>query len=377
MTTSTRQTANNAQALDLVAAFIRQHLICDDHQLDILSLWCVYTWCFTSFINAPYLEIRSSEPQSGKSACLFLLHALCKAPVLLHGPGSATVISRLLHGRSTEQIRNGKVPQVPLTMLLDDCHHSFTSAERQPLISLLNCGSEASSLYAQGNSDYSVYGPKAFAGNAPLPPSLASRCISIMLRRRKSSDPVKPCSIDDLEEPASKIRDWLRGWADEHCDQLFEKRNSPVQLPPGLTPRQQQCAEPLVRVANMMGGSWPKKAQTALSAVFAAADCTESVQLLRDLRALFFLKGKPEALPTRDLLSHLCNLENRPWSSWGSKSGSRLGGLLRPFHIFSEDVRFGEDVLKGYKFKDFQDAWERYAGNVAECCATKNGSATA
>lgn len=376
MATSTQQTVNNAQALDLVAAFIRQHLVCNDHQLEILSLWCAYTWCFTSFIQAPYLEIRSPEPQSGKSACLLLLHALCKSPVLLHGPGPATVISRLLHGRSAEQIRNGKVPQVPLTMLLDDCHHSFTSAERQPLISLLNCGSEASSLYAQGSNDYSVYGPKAFAGNAPLPPSLASRCISIMLRRRKSSDSVKPCSIDDLEEPAGKIRDWLRGWADEHYDQLFEKRNSPVQLPPGLTPRQQQCAEPLVRVANLMGGSWPARARSALATAFGAAEYSDSVQLLRDLRTLFLLKDRPETMLTRDLLVYLSNLENRPWSSWGTKSGRSLGNLLRPFGISSRDLNVEGESLKGYRSSEFQDAWERYAGLTAGDRGTKNASAT-
>jgi Protein of unknown function (DUF3631) len=377
MSHSTQETANNAQALDLVAAFIRQRLVCDDHQLNILSLWSAYTWCFTSFINAPYLEIRSPEPQSGKSTCLMLLEAVCNSAVVLHGPAPATIIPRLIHGRSLDEIRNSKHPQVSLTILLDDCQHSFTLAERQPLISLLNCGSEAGFVYSHGADDYSVFGPKAFAGNTPLPSSLASRCIPIVLHRRKLSDPVKSYYSDDLEEASKNFRRWLQGWAEEHSERLLKNRNTPIQLPPGLTPRQQQCAEPLVRIANLMGGSWPKKAQMALTAVFAAADCTAQVQLLRDLRTLFFSKDKPEALPTRDLLAHLSTLENRPWSSWGSKSGSRLGSLLRPFHIFSADVRFGEDVLKGYRFKDFQDAWERYAGNVADCCATKNGSATA
>lgn len=376
MSTSTHDTVNNAQALDLVAAFIRQHLVCDDHKLDILSLWSAYTWCFTSFMNAPYLEVRSPEPQSGRSVCLLLLHALCNSPVLLHGPAPGTLIPRLLHGRSAEQIRNGKPSQVPLTILLDDYHHSFTSAERQPLVSLLNCGSEISSLYAQGADDYSAYGPKAFAGNAPLPSSLASRCIPIVLSRRKSSDPIKPCFIDDLEEPASKIRDWLQGWAEEHSNKFLEKRNSPVQLPPGLTPRQQQCAEPLVRIANLMGGSWPARARSALATAFGAAEYTDSVQLLRDLRTLFFLKDKPETLLTRDLLTYLRGLENRPWSSWGSKSGYRLGSLLRPFGISSRDLKVEGESLKGYRSSDLQDAWERYAGLVADGRRVENNSAT-
>jgi Protein of unknown function (DUF3631) len=369
--------AEPAKVLDSIASFIREYLVCDDHQATVLTLWSTYTWCFSSFITAPYLDIRSPEPQSGKSVCLMLLESLCGSPMLVTGAAPSTLFSRLLNGRSVAQIRKGERIHLPLTILLDDCHHSFGPSERQPLLALLNCGSQATCLFAFRGEDYCVYGPKAFAGGFPLPRSLASRCIPIVLRRRKSSDPIKGFRPDDNETITKGFQHWLENWGAENSARLEENRNTSVQFPPALTPRQQQCAEPLIRTANMVGGAWPAKSRAALTAVFGRAECSDSVQVLKDLRALFRMNNNPEQLPTRDLLSFLCGLENRPWNTWGSKSGSRLGSLLRPFGIFSSDLRFGENVLKGYRFKDFQDAWERYAGSVAECCATENTSATA
>jgi hypothetical protein len=54
-------------------------------------------------------------------------------------------------------------------------------------------------------------------------------------------------------------------------------------------------------------------------------------------------------------------MDQRPWSQWTLKSGYKLGALLRPFGIFSRNITIGDEKnLKGYHFKDFADAWERY-----------------
>lgn len=363
------------QVLDSIAAFIREYLVCDDHQLTILTLWSTYTWCFHSFLTAPYLNIRSPEPQCGKSVCLLLLDWLCRLPLLASGATPSTLFSRLLASRSMADMEKRERPNLPLTILLDDCHHSFGPSERQPVVALLNSGSEITSRFADGNHIYCVYGPKAFASNFPLPQSLASRCIPIVLRRRKASETAKRFIPDDVQTIIKDYQSWLENWARENFERLSEKRNVPVQLPPGLTPRQQQCAEPLIRVANLIGGRWPAKARTALAAVFSTAECSAQVTLLRDLRTLFRMNNNPEQLPSRDLLAYLCSLENRPWSSWGSKSGVRLGTLLRPFGIFSQDIKVDGQSLKGYRSRDFQDAWERYAGPVADGRGLENQSA--
>jgi hypothetical protein len=76
-------------------------------------------------------------------------------------------------------------------------------------------------------------------------------------------------------------------------------------------------------------------------------------------------------MPTRDLLSFLRSLENRPWSAWGNKSGQKLASLLHSLEISSHDIRVGEAHMKGYYSRDFQDAWERYAGPVTALAVTE------
>jgi hypothetical protein len=136
---------------------------------------------------------------------------------------------------------------------------------------------------------------------------------------------------------------------------------SPLGIPPGLSPHEQGCAEPLIYVADLMGGAWPERARAAIGAVFNLTESTLSVQLLFDIRVCFLAKENPEFLATRDILATLRNLEYRAWSSWPVNSGRRLGGLLHPFGIISRDLHRGsEKVFKGYLLEDFQDAFERY-----------------
>src|SRR5579864_3509539 len=87
------------EMLDSIASFLRRYLICDEHQLTILTLWIVHTWCYQRFLTTAYLDIRSPEPHSGKSRCLELLNKLCNSPALLTAATSETIQDRLLNQR--------------------------------------------------------------------------------------------------------------------------------------------------------------------------------------------------------------------------------------------------------------------------------------
>ena len=157
-------------------------------------------------------------------------------------------------------------------------------------------------------------------------------------------------------------------------------KNDPSDLPLSLSPGQQRCAEPLLHIADVARGAWPAKARDALTAVFDLAETSLPLQMLSDVRSIFGLKDNPEYLATSDLLSQLRNMESRPWSDWHSKSGRRLGTLLRPFGISSNTLhREGAD-FKGYRLENFQDAWERYLPSLSaptpsdELAASANGN---
>jgi hypothetical protein len=88
--------------LDRIASFLRQYLVCDEHQLTVLTLWTVHTWCFQHFANVPYLDIRSPQPQSGKTRCLHLLRELCESPVFSSGAPARTLMARSMAPRAVD-----------------------------------------------------------------------------------------------------------------------------------------------------------------------------------------------------------------------------------------------------------------------------------
>src|SRR5215468_8091052 len=83
------------EMLDAVAALLREYLVCTDHQINILALWIVHTWCFDAFPSTPYLDIRSPEPQCGKTLCLQLLNALSSGAWLTSGPAPPILMKQL------------------------------------------------------------------------------------------------------------------------------------------------------------------------------------------------------------------------------------------------------------------------------------------
>src|SRR5215467_7296474 len=345
-----------AEMLDSLTSFLRQYLVCDQYQLNVIALWIVHTWCYQHFPTTAYLNICSAEPESGKTRCLELLNLLSNSPWLATGVLKGTIIDKLLTPeRCTENLG------APHTVLLDDCHHTFGPSERQPLIALLNTGSQKTGRYILGPDEYCLFGPKAFASNVPLLPSLASRCITISLKRKKQSEPVRRFDRNAAEAQAAILLAWLNtigsnpGW-------LAKKANeTPPGIPKRLTPHEQDCAEPLIHIAGAIGGHWPEKARTAIDIIFQNAEGTTRTELLCDLRVIFFNKNDPEYLATKDLLTELALRDHRPWSSWGGKSGKKLAGMLKPLGIFRTEFHPAEgDHFRGYLFKSFQDAWERY-----------------
>jgi hypothetical protein len=359
-----KTTETGAKVLDAVAAFIRQHLVCDNHQLTILTLWTASPYCFECFPVASYLDVRSPEPHCGKSLCLNLLSDLCDPVIFLGGMPPGTLIQRFVNGRRllTTQSKEKEEPIASFTILLDDCHNTLGPSERQPIVGLLNSGSETDGIFGVGEHDYDFFGPKAFAGNTPLPRSLAARCIPIVLRRPRPSETCARYNSADFRDTTQALVARLKQWLTKETQvALFlAAKKDPENLPVTLSPGQRKCAEPLIHIADAAGGSWPATVREALSSVFDLADASPELQMLWDIHDVFRLKNYPEYLSTSDLLSELRTMETRPWSAWGPKSGKRLAGHLRPFRIIPQHLNRSEGDFRAYLVKDFQDAWERY-----------------
>ena len=354
----------DADMLDSLVSFLRKYLVCDEHQLAILALWIVHARTFHHDIRtAAHLYVHSPEPESGKTRCLELLKLLLSTPWFASGPTPKTAIAAMLRERSVKEIEEWEgFLRGPEAILLDDCDQIFSPSERQQLLAMLNLSSRRTSRYMLDDTEYCVCRPMAFAANSRLPRSLASRCIPILLRRKKASETVAQFDPETARTEAAEILEWLTVIADDPRWLLSVIEEGPPQLPAGwtLTAHEQDCAEPLLHIADAIGESWPERARNAIIACSQLADCSPSVQMLADIRASFLMNNNPEHLLTRDLLPMLRSMDHRPWAAWPNNSGSarRLSNLLQPFGISSRKLT--GDGIMGYCLDDFCDAWARY-----------------
>jgi hypothetical protein len=154
-------------------------------------------------------------------------------------------------------------------------------------------------------------------------------------------------------------------WAKDNLEIL---RHSSPEFPNGLNDRQADNWEPLLAIADLVGGEWPERARKAALALSGSDDVLDErigPQLLADLRMVF---GARTELWTKDILTALHALPERPWSEWSSGKGSparpisarALAQLLRPYRIKSQQVRIGSENNNGYTAASLADAWDRY-----------------
>jgi Protein of unknown function (DUF3631) len=350
-----------SELLDSVVSFLRQHLVCDNQRLDVLALWIAHTWTFQSSPTSVYLNVGSAEKQSGKSTCLALLAMLSAEPWLGTGSDPRTVAGKLL--TEARQVKSGKLVDLapPYTILLDNYHHTLGRSERQGLLAMLCSGVSAVQRYAAGKEEYWLFGAKAFAGDGPLPCSLEGKCVPIRLVRKKPTETVARLN-SSVRQNATALTRKLQQWADEFALAIAQAATRPpANIPTGIILPELNNSEPLLHIADVVGGTWPERARTAIVAIYSGVEESLSMMALADVRSSFFDKEYPPYLLTRDVLDFFATLEHRPWSGWPKKAGGRLGALLRPFGIRSRQINFPSGKRpKGYVLTDFKDVWERY-----------------
>ena len=136
-------------------------------------------------------------------------------------------------------------------------------------------------------------------------------------------------------------------------------------MPDGIDDRNADVWEPLLAVADLAGGEWPKQARVAAVTVVTDSKAgvpSLGIRLLADLRDIF---GDQMAMSTDDILKALHRIEDAPWADLrGTPLNARgLSNRLGRYQIKRSDVRIGEWHGKGYKREDLWDAWTRYLPN--------------
>ncbi|MDA1055007.1 MAG: hypothetical protein O3C40_31680 [Planctomycetota bacterium] len=160
-----------------------------------LALWTILTYCFSVWDAVPYLFV-GGPLGSGKSRVFEILSRLVFRP-LSSSNLTAAALFRTLHNQGG-------------TLLFDEAERLKQTSDpatgeiNSMLLAGYKRGGQATRLEPIGDTfrtvSFDVYGPKALACIAGLPPALSSRCIPLMMfrappgsdkpRRRIDADPV-------------------------------------------------------------------------------------------------------------------------------------------------------------------------------------------
>jgi hypothetical protein len=322
---------------------------------DAVTLWIGCTHAQPAWQHATRLRIGSPMKRCGKSRLLDVVEHTSHKPV---STVDATIAALF---RSIDK-------DDPPTLIVDEADAIWAkkAAEgTEDLRKLLNAGF-GRGRYAlrcvgptQRVEQFATFAMVAIAGIGDMPDTITDRAVNIILRRRATSEHVKPFRLRRDGPALHDIRDRLATWV---ASQLNDLTNAVPDVP--VEDRAADVWEPLIAIGDAAGGDWPARARAACLALSGEAeeDDTErsvSLQLLSDLRGIF---GDLERLSTDAILAELYKIEGSPWPDWyGRLLNTRdLAKLLRPYGVRPTDVKVDGKALKGYRRDHLHDAWTRY-----------------
>jgi Protein of unknown function (DUF3631) len=360
---------DGAQLLGDVHAFLCGYVAFPStHAAVAVTLWAAHTHLAAAFESTPRLALLSPEKQCGKSRVLELLELLSAGAETLSDASPAYLYRRIGAG--------------PVTILLDEADAIWkrgkTDETAEALRSIVNAGHRRSATVGRVEMNgtaaklirFRVYAPAAVAGIGTLPDTILDRAVIVRMRRRAPDERIRDYRERTTRPEGDALRELLDRWTEHVAGQVGDPWPD---MPPGVADRPADVWEPLLMVADLAGGDWPKLAAEACAAfVTGARDDTASLgtRLLADLRAVF---GDAPQLFTQTVLSKLHELGESPWAdySYGKPFSARdLADMLREHQVKSHQLRIGEDSRKGYRRGDLEDAWARYLPGGSETAET-------
>lgn len=346
--------------LDALADKVRHHVVLDAAAADATALWIVHTHAIDAAYVTPRLAITSPQRRCGKTTLLILLSGL----VARRGTSANLTVATLF--RAIHAARP--------TLLIDEADTFLGDAEEiRGIINAGHCRGTATVWRTIETRDghevheFDAWGAIALAAIGKLPGTIEDRSIKIAMRRRRPDETIERLRLDRLGE-LKPLAQHLARWAKDHLDAL---RAADPDVPAELHDRAADNWRPLLAIADEAGGDWPKRAREAaklLTRDGAEDGETTGTMLLADIRAAFDEK-KTDRLTSEKLVSHLLELDDRPWPELGKSrkpiTKARLAVLLKPFKISPGTIRLGEGrnspTAKGYYRSAFEDAFARYS----------------
>ncbi|WRY97511.1 DUF3631 domain-containing protein [Streptomyces sp. NBC_00481] len=352
-----------SELLDELRVHIAQFVILPSPEaLDAVTLWVAATHLQPAWQHAPRLAVVGPAKRCGKSRLLDVLTETVHEPMLTINTTPAAVFRSI-----TEE---------PPTLLVDEADTIFGTPKQaeknEEMRGLLNAGHQRNRYVTRvvGNDHtphrFATFAMAALAGIGDLPDTIMDRSVVIRMRRRAEGESVKPFrsrrDIPGLHDLRDRIAAWSRPLLDEAADL---EPDMPVE------DRAADTWEPLVIVADLAAGSWPRRAREACAGMVAAEVEAEEqpgeARILADIRRVFVAQREVDSLSTDELLHYLRQNAESPWAEWGryGLTSRELARMLRRYDIKPGNVRLADGTQrKGYMRNKFLDAWRRYCPTV-------------
>ncbi|MEU7963723.1 DUF3631 domain-containing protein [Streptomyces sp. NPDC049097] len=369
-------TIDGAALLGEVEAFHRRFNVFPHEAAYVaVTLWDAHAHLLDCFDSTPRLAFLSPEPGSGKSRALEIVETLVPHPMVAVN-ASAAALFRAVSGADGRP-----------TILFDEIDTIFgpKAGDNEDLRGFLNAGHRRTGVTYRcigdgGNQTvqaFPSYCAVAVAGLGSLPDTILTRSIVIRMRRRARNERVEPFRARIHEAEGHKLRDRLAEWAEPTRGFVL---GAWPEMPDGVTDRPADVWEPLLAIADAVGGQWPQRAREACVTLVRAAQTTDKhslgIRLLSDLRNHVLIGV--DKLPTIAILDRLNALDDAPWADLDGKplDNRRLARMLGEYMtadnapVRSRNIRTAGGVLKGFHAEDLADAWARYCPPPPQDSAT-------
>lgn len=356
----------------LVGYFRRYCVLSTDHHYAALALWAMHTWVHTSFDVTPRLFLDSAVPSSGKTRVLDLLDLVVLNPLQSFSASPAAIIRSIDEGE--------------LTLLMDEVDTIYGKATgTEEITAVVNAGYKRGAVVPRcvmhGSEAeivrLSAFAPIALAGLITnVPDAVKTRSIHFRLRKRiAATEPLDKFKTRDARAEVAETVETLREWSNSKVtEQLADAR---PEMPEGVEDRAEEIWEPLIAVADAIGGDWPRRARASCEHfVFAPSDDSAplGVEVLSAIRWVLTKNGS-DWIYTDALISEFKLMgEGSPWpSSRGDLTPKILAEVLRPFEVTPRDIKTkntkngNTNVRKGYRLRaktgGLEEAFTRYLPN--------------
>ena len=353
---------NGAELLNEIAEVFNRYIVLPDRAADVCSLWCALTHVFDLFLCSPRLNVRSAEPECGKTTLRDVVSLFVPRPVLTENL-TVAVLFRLVNAHKP-------------VLLVDE--YDAWMRDNEEMRGLLNAGHRRGSMVYRCEGDgnelraFSAYAPVMLCGIGALPGTLHDRSIVIHLERKKDGE---VCLSFDPETP-ERERDLCRKLARWCVDNRERFAAAKPKLPAGVFNRLADNWRPLFVIAEVAGGDWPKRCADACARLIRRDyEDAESIRvlLLTDIRKILagewpLLSEGVDPIPvekvfSKTLVGQLCTMTDRPWpeARRGKPISEQwLAKQLANFRIHPKTLRIEEERAKGYESGQFINAFARY-----------------